>query len=240
MKRGMLRVGLVASAIVLLSGAAFGQTIEEVEEKLIAASAKVKSFTADMNMVVDMTTPDMTMKTKTSGTMEFLRDGDKVYTRSEMKSSTTMVMSGQETKTDSTMLSIMDGEYVYTLTGQMGRKTAMKMKIDPKQAGVAYKGMFKDFGAGGSVKVAPSESVSGEDCYVIEVTPAQAGPQSGPSKFYFSKDRGMMVKMVTMDGKGKPFSTMTMSNWKLNPKLDASRFKFTPPAGVQVMDMTNL
>lgn len=223
----------------LLCGVASAQTLEEVEDKLIAASEKLKSFTADMRMEMDMTTAGMTMKTTTTGTTEFMRDGDKVYSRSEMVSSMTMVMSGQETKTDSKILSIMDGEFSYVLTEQMGQQTAMKSKIDPKQTGFGYKGMFKDYGASGTVALAASESVDGQDCYVIEVTPAQAGPQSGPTKFYFSKDNAMMLKMVTMDAAGKPFSTMTMTNAKINPGLDVSRFKFTLPAGVQLMDMTN-
>jgi len=67
-----------------------------------------------------------------------------------------------------------------------------------------------------------------------------ANLSGGSSTYYFSKDTGMMMKMVMLNGEGKEMSTTTMTNWKMNPNLDASRFKFTAPPGVTVVDMTNV
>ena len=88
MNSGIIRAGLVA--LILMSAPVFGQTLDEVERAIIEASGKIQSYTVDVKIVMDFSTSDMTMGKTTTGTTEFMRDGDKVFYRSDNASSMTI------------------------------------------------------------------------------------------------------------------------------------------------------
>src|SRR5262249_6592645 len=144
-------------------------------------------------------------------------------------------------KSSSTTLSVMDGEYAWNLNEftdgpQKGQKSATKMKIDYSLD--PYKSM-KDVM---DLKVLPDEKVDGQDCYVLEGKPkgpAGSSADDGVTVMYFRKACGLEVKAVSYMG-GKPSSTITMSDIKLNASVPDDHFKFKVPDGVEVQDIDKM
>ena len=213
--------------------------LEAVQKKIHAAWEKQKSMTGKMAMITHMELGGMAMDGKGDGTVEFLRDGAKVKTRTDMKSTMTRKMGDQETKMEQSMLYVSDGEFGYTLTEMMGQKSAVKSKVDPRMTGEP-KGMFEELAKDYILKLLPEETVDGLKTYVIEATPKEkdaAGPGTR-MLLGFHQDSGFVVKMQMFGADEKPMTTMTYSDLKFDTKIDPEHFKFKAPDGVTVMDQT--
>lgn len=245
----MNKHGLAVCALgvgLLWGGAgAAADTIESVEKAIVENSKKVKSFTAKIHTTADMDMGGMKSKTVSDGKFEMLRKGDKTLTRMESKDSTTFEMGGKPQKHESTTLVISDGEFAYVLNEVSGQKTAMKMKSQVDWVG----NPFEEFRKTHELKLLPDEKVDDQAVWVVEATPkTSAGPEvkgAGPEAMgkmtqYYLKDCGVPVKMVTFGPAGKPMSTTTYSDLKLDVSLSADRFVFKAPAGVTIQDMTKL
>lgn len=217
---------------------AWADTLEEVEKKIVDAADKVKSFTADVSTVTEAKGEGFSTSSRMQGTSEVMRKGDTVLMHMELKTTGVTKIGDQEQKMESTSLMVCDGDFNYVLTEQAGQKMAMKMKADPKMAGISSKQLFTEWGKENDLKLLPDEKVDGRDAYVIEVTPKKPGAATGKQLAYFDKEHGLMLKMVVMGEDGKPMSTTTLSNYKTGVDLKPDRFVFKAPEGVQVMDMT--
>ncbi|MCC7292017.1 MAG: outer membrane lipoprotein carrier protein LolA [Phycisphaerales bacterium] len=231
---------LMSAGLVLGAGAvtAMGETVEEIEKKLTEAYAKMTSYSAKVKTDTDMDMGDSgSSKSHTEGTMEWMRKGDKVLMRMDMKMNSVTKVAGQEIKMDGTTLMICDGDFTYTVTDMAGQKSAMKAAVDPNAIG-DVKNMFALWKKDYELKVLPDAKAEGEDCYVIEATPKSPGAVVGKMQASFSKKNGMSVRMVSFDAKGKQATVMVTTDIKLGAALAADRFVFKAPEGVQVMDMT--
>ena len=114
---------------------ATAKTFDEVEKDLIAKYDKIKSYTAKSASKQDMDIGEGNkMKSDSTGTIEWMRRGDKVLYRMEMKGTSEMLIANQETKSKSAVLAVSDGEFVHTLNDTDGQKSAMKTKVDPAQS----------------------------------------------------------------------------------------------------------
>lgn len=216
-------------------------TLQDVQKKIIAAAEKVKSLTADMKSETDMVTPQMTMKGQGTGTIEFMRKGDKLFSRVEMTNKMTQKMGETENKMEQSMVSIIDGEYAWSLVEMAGNKNASKTRLDPNAAPVPTKETFERYAKDFDIKLLPDEKVSGRDCFVLELKPKagnSAATMMGRQVQWYDKETGMPMKIVVDSPEGKPFQTVTFSNVKVNPDLNPDRFVFKAPEGVQVMDMS--
>jgi outer membrane lipoprotein-sorting protein len=222
-----------------LTGAAFAQSVDEVEKKLVDAHAKIKSYTSKTKTTQNF---DMgggnKMSSDYSGTVEWKRVGDKSKFRTEMKGATVQSIGGTENKMDVSVLMVSDGDALYTLSEQMGQKMATKQKPDSTMTGDP-KLLFEKVKAENDIKVLPDEKVEGMSTVVLEVTP-KAADQSPVAKslMYFDKETGINVKVVGKDKDGKEVFVNTVSDIKMNTDIADDRFAFTAPEGVQVMDMT--
>lgn len=236
----LMRV-LTLSGVVLgfTAAVAIADDLEAVQKKIHAAWEKQKSMTGKMLMVTRMELGGMVVDGKGDGTVEFLRDGDKVKTRTDMKSTMTRKMGEQETKMEQSMLYVSDGEFGYTLTEMMGQKSAAKTKIDPRMTGEP-KGMFEELAKDYTLKLLPDETLDGMKTYVIEATPkekAAAGPATR-MVLGFHQDTGFVLKMTMFGADEKPITTMTYSDLKFDTKINPDDFKFKAPEGVTVVDET--
>jgi len=215
--------------------------VDEVEKKLEEAYSKVKSYSGKLTSTTEMEYGEgMSMKAEMEGTIEAVRKDRTFLTRSDLKSKTNTKMQGTDMKMEQVILSIMDGEYTYSLVdntdGPMkGQKQAMKFKITEPQDPAPIKDLKKD----NNLKLLADEKVDGSDCYVVEATPkSAAGGPGQPTRMvsYLRKESGLLAKMVSY-AKDKPMMTMTMTDVKMNPSIDAERFKFKAPEGVEVQEM---
>jgi len=223
----------LASLLLLASVAsASADTLESAEKALSEKFQKYTSLTADLKMTMQL---GPGMSADSTGTMEFLRHDGKEKVRSEM----TMKMSHGAQTMESHMLSVFDGEIAYTTNEMMGQKRVMRTNPSQVAGRPGGKAFFEDLKRDATLKLLPGAKVEDAATYVIEATSKQPGPQ-GPAimKYYFDKAKGLMIKMDGLDADGKAIMTMTLSNIKVDPKLDPARFVFKPEPGTNVIDMT--
>lgn len=241
----MRRIAPVCCTLFALAATAAAETsVEEVRKAISDAYKNMKSYSADFQMTQDMSFGEgSSMKSESSGKMLWKQDGGKVYFRTEVKSKTSQNFGGQKQTMESTTLSVSDGEYAYTLSDSAGQKYATKQKMKAEEDILNPASMFDSFKEFGEVKVLDEDAVEGQACYVIEATAkADEGDQGMAAPFvrqrvWFRKDNGLGVQMVGYDGDGKEVMKSITKNIKLNPSIDASKFKFEAPEGVTVMDM---
>lgn len=227
MLSGMLRTSLCAIALIAATvGMAVAETAAEVFERASAKAKEVKSCQLKMTTTVDSEQMNM----NASGVTVYVREGEKLMMRATMSS--TMKMGEMEMKTESLMVS--DGTTMWSQSEQFGQVSVTKMAAptDKDQEKV-----IRDMINAGESKVLPEEVVDGNSCDVIEVTsPSPMDPtEKATTTLYFTKEHGMMVKMITK-ATGMT-NTISMTDLKFNIPVDKSTFSYTPPEGATINEM---
>jgi outer membrane lipoprotein-sorting protein len=236
-------IGWVAAVLVAAGGvwSVRGESLEEVEKKLIEIIGKQKSV--QYKCKTDMTMEMAGFKTKSESltTIEYARAGERWKSRIETKSKGEQEAGGSSQKFESVSLMVFDGEVQWTLVENMGVKHASKQKFDPKTHINPFdaKTQFAKTHEVSELKLLPDEKVGGRDCWVIEMTPkgaANLGPMGGKTLQYYDKSNGVPLKVATMTADGKPMQTTVSEDIKIDGDIPAERFKFKAPDGVEIKD----
>ena len=226
-------IGTLGLGLALSSAAVSAETVEEVSKKIAAASEKLNSFSAKTKMVIEMKQEGFSMVSTTDGTTEMLRKGSDFLLRSENKSVSETNVGGNVTKQESSVLYVTDGSFAYSISEAAGTKSAQKMKLEKPEVDP-----FKVWRNTAELKVLPDSSSDGRAAWVIEATPKPDQSGQGKTVIHYDKESGQMIKMVTYTPDGKPMSTMTYSDIKINDKISPDRFIFKAPPGVEVQDLS--
>ncbi|MBL0928025.1 MAG: outer membrane lipoprotein carrier protein LolA [Phycisphaerales bacterium] len=214
-----------------------GEDLAAVEKKIGEAFAKVKSAKAKLTLTQDMKMGEMSMQGKGNGTIEFVRDGDKLKSRMELKNAQNMKMGESENKSESEVLQITDGQFNWVLSSSAGQKQAMKTKADSNSSADPST-MLGQMKKDSDVVLAADETIDGRKVWVLEATPKQPNPMISKNRVYFCQETGMLVRLESLDKDNKAINTMSFSDLEVNPTIAADRFVFTAPEGVTVQDMT--
>jgi outer membrane lipoprotein-sorting protein len=240
-------LGIIGVATCLVAAPiAKAATLEDILAKLSANEATVKSFDADVKSIMKMM-PGMEMSGHIA-VQSIVKDGKRAGSLMNMKQSMKM---GEMTIA---MVMVCDGEFVWTESQTPGGVMVMKMKFDPTQQQTGDTSTLRD---SYDLKLVGEEEFDGQQMWILEGTPkAKAAPakaevaakdaagmdpptQTGKSHFYIGQKDLMTHRVITFDkASGKEMADIQFTNIKLNPKLDPSLFKYTPPEGANVMDMT--
>ncbi len=250
----MRRFNVIALAATLALGCcgALAQTegataqdpkLDDVEKQIIKKWQDVKSIQCHMEMTSDQPPSKMKM----DGDMKYLKQDGKSMYRMEGKMEMSFAMGDTEQKMNGTYLTVSDGKDAYTLqemSGMMGMpptKQCMKMNPDTADQMQDPRKMFEQLKKDHTLKVEADADFDGEKCWVIAATPKSPSPGMPARQTYmFRQSDGLMSKTESFDAAGKKLSTAEMTKYKLNEKMDKATFEFTPPEGVEVMDMTNM
>ncbi len=222
MSRQIRIVGLTIVAFGCLGwlSTASAETVESVEKKITEKWGAVKSISAKVKMEGAMSAMAGT------GTWELEKRGDKIVFRMELSFGSQM-----------SATTISDGEFTLSVTDQMGQKMAAKMKLDETQS-MSPTAQLAKFRKTHELNVLPDQSVEGHAVYVIEGTPKQPTGYMGRMVSYYAKETGVPIRTTVHDANGNVTSNMTFTDIQINPEIDASRFEFKAPPGVEVVDMT--
>ncbi len=207
------------------------EDVEATIKQIVEKQASVKSLSASFETVMEMKMPGYSNSTRSQGTFAYRTpEGGERQSRIEQTSKGVTSVGGQETKSNSSMLSIDDGKLAWTLSETDGQKSAMKMKRT-KVEGDAFEGWRKS----GKLELLADEKVNGADTWVIKFVPEGGGSHT---VMYYLKDSGFTAKSVSFGADGKPMTTTTYTDIKVNPALGDDLFAFAAPAGVAVTDLT--
>jgi len=224
----ILRVAPAFLALGLVS-TAWAETPEELIARLEAKEAEVKNW--EFKATMTMKSPYMSMDQTMTQVGERI---DEKRTKSRIESNGTMTMMGQPEPQKSSTTMVSDGEYTWAEMNAMGQQQVTKQKADASDSPVAA---LKAMVASTPSVVKESEDVNGEKCAVLQMTQGE-GDQATVTTQWFSEKTGMMLKMEQTGGPMGGNVTMIVTEYKVNEGVDSSKFSYTPPAGVEVMDMT--
>ncbi len=95
-----------------------------------------------------------------------------------------------------------------------------------------------------SIRYLGTEKLAGQEVYLFEATPSDTKgmeqTQFTPSrvKLWVGTDNGVLFKMAAYDRQGQEMLSQSFSAIELDVSVADSLFVFTPPEGIQVVDMT--
>lgn len=241
--RAHARIAAIALAVCAVTAVAVrAETIDEVKKKIHEKVSKYKSIQYTLEMKTDMDTPQFKMSSTTRQTAQFVNKGDKILARMESETSSTQKMGEQENKQEVKSLDVCDGNFWYSMADQGGEKTATKRKADVKKEGNPFdpQNGFKQMEEHFDVKLMPDETVNGKPAWVFEMKLKPGNPAAsmmGRALAYYDKETGVSLKGVSFDPAGKPTSTSTTTDVKIDADIPADRFVFKAPEGVTVQEM---
>lgn len=218
--------------------------LADVQKKIIDAWAGTKSVSAKVEKKMDMVAGNGNrIRSEGKGTYEMARDGNTTRFRLETESETAIRIkdSEKDMKLPNKALIVDDGEWLYSLQSAMGRPNAFKEKSAGARRDPAIndrKALFDLLARDNELKLGEDKRVGGADCYILEATP-KPGKTSGPHAkilYAFAKDSGMLTKIAKIDAKGDEIESELYADAKVNEPIDAKRFVFEAPEGVQVRD----
>lgn len=245
-------VGLIATAPVNVAQAAPPTTYEEILESIAEATASVKTWSADVEMQMNMGG----MKINSTG--EMFGAGDRVV------SDLAMEIGGQLIEVKSVLG---DDGIQWTETKAMGQTQIIKLDMstfDGSEEGSSTMSggpgqgsaqdpskMFEQLGKIYDMTLIGNEVMDGTDTYIVEGTVKEealkdldpsgaAGMTPSKIRVALGTEDGFIRKLEQINANGKSFLTMTFSTIKINPPIDDSVFRYTPPEGANVIDGTKM
>lgn len=225
---------------VCLSGLALAETLEEAEKNILAKWQQHNSLKANVRMQMKMEMPNGgKVTTDGAGTFEWVRSGELGLHRMELKSKMVTNVRDQQMAMEQEIVSVSDGATSTTLTTGMGRRAAMKDRVDVTQP-TSTDSLFGTTREHFDYALMPDQEVDGAAAYVIEATPKKPLPRLPAKKviYYLSKETGAIVGLAWLDDKGEQINRFEFTDIKLDEKIDPARFQLQIPEGVQVMDRT--
>lgn len=253
---------LVLCSLILAAGvwADEPKTYEELVTAIEKSASEVKSLSSDFEMTMNMMGMEMAMKGTLialgeSMTMEITMDmmGQEMEMKTIMGADkiqwTEMNMMGQLQVMKMDMSKMMEMS-----SGLTGLPNPMASGSGPFGFGQDPREMLESYALAFDLVVKGTDTIDGTKVYLVEGTmkkdldkaldPTGAMNQMGISMdkaiFAIGAEDGLPRKMEIFGADGKPFMTMVMKNVQLNIDVDEDRFRYTPPDGVAVMDMTAL
>jgi outer membrane lipoprotein-sorting protein len=146
---------------------------------------------------------------------------------------------------------ISNGKEVWTYQPKMN----MANKIDMAKVGSAIPGAGGPGGGANdiskpfqglrpdSIALVRTEDLEGKKAYVFAGVPGEPNLPKMPFdlakvEVWIGADDGLVHRVTMLNTQGKEIMSRTYSNIQVNVEAADSLFEFTPPPGVQVMDMT--
>jgi len=226
-------------------GVGFAQADQKTNELIAQLEAKavtINSYTADMTT---MTMEMMGQKIVYTGKTAFKKPNK---SRTEMNTKIGAM--------DMQQITIWDGKTSWTYQPNM--KMAHKIDLEkiivetgidigknpgPGDPSNPFQSLNRD-----SITYVRTEKITenigyGKDVYIFQGIPQATGTENMPSipakiEIGIIADNGMIRKTVKFNEEGKEGMSQSYSNVLLNVNIPDSEFEFTPPEGVQVIDMT--
>lgn len=216
-----------------------GDELRKVEKKLLEMVPKFKTFSATLTLKVDFSGPQSWDRSDGKGTVEYSIQDDKVLSRVEMTSESIATIGSSEIKSRDIHTLYGDGKYIFDVGETNGQKMAFKMNSDPMQSAVPNRALFDVLRTEYETKVLPDEKLDGKDVWVIEARPKDTEKTPAARMVsYFRQDVPLMVKTVSYDKFDRPFQWTTLTEIKIDPKIDPERFVFKRSPDFEYYDTT--
>jgi outer membrane lipoprotein-sorting protein len=214
-------------------------TLESVEKAIVDRFQNVRSLQCRLSTAQNQELEGVKFEGRTDGLYEYVKKGDKIFYRSEMKNKLIRKQADTEEVIETTSLMVADGEVLHVLTEGPDGKSARKTKTPPPTSIFPDRTYFDNLHATFDLKLLPDAALNGTATYAIEANAKTVKPGAvNRMTLFFDKATAMALKTVGVDESGKTVLTMRNSDIQVNAEINPDRFVFKAPEGVQVVDMT--
>ena len=213
--------------------------LDPIEKKLLAMVPRFTSLSATLTLKIDFSGKLSWDRTEAKGTVEYMIQSDKILSRVDVTSDSVSTVATNETKTHDVHTLYGDGQFVFDIGETNGTKMAFKMKSDPMQIAVPSKALFDVLRQEYETKVLPDEKIDGKEVWVIEARPKDTEKTPAARMVsYVRKDIPLTIKTVSYTKFDKVFQTTTLTEIKVNPKIDPERFVLKRPPDFEYYDVS--
>ncbi len=239
MRTGHRPLVMFAGIVVVWVGGSFlraEETTEQMIANLKAKAVAVKTVRADLKMSMAIMGQKMTM----AGPVLIAPPGK---ARIEMSMDMGLMKMDQVIVADGTTV------WTYQPTLKMAHRIdAAKVAAETgiEQVGQQGNDLTQPFAglAPESIKLVRADKLAGNEVHVFEGVPAMPNLPQIPFKpakteVWVGAEDGLLRKSVMFDADGKEMMSQAYENIEVNVEIPAEKFQFTPPEGIQVMDMTD-
>lgn len=235
MVRALRLSAVVMLALTLGATPSRADDLEQAQAQIHAAWQKHRSLTATMK-VTSAVGPSGQVASQGQGRFELMRKADQVLIRMELEMTAAGAPGTAASQPVGKLTAVIDGQHAYMLQEAMGQRMAFRTDIDPRMTGdpvLMLTELIRSF----DLKLLPEEKVNEQPAYVVEATPKTAGG-AVPTKtvFYFSRQDGVILRMVQHNAARETVETTTFSDHQFDVDIDPEHFKFKLPDGVQLID----
>lgn len=218
------------------------ETLESVEKKITEQWAKIKSLTAETKLETLRIRSDGRSAQDNRGQYAHLKADGKELFRHEVKTKLISTQGNMAEKIEESIVMCGDGKWLYSLAERDGQRQATKRDQLSSGIGIGGKAYLEYLHKNTVLTLGGDATVDGREVWVLEATPKGIGAKAVRSKYYVSKELGMLLKRETLNISGsepKPQTTYTVTNIKTDAELEPEKFVFQLPPGVELVDRTS-
>jgi hypothetical protein len=201
--------------------------LEALLDRLTAQAEKVDSLVLTSKRVKESDLEDHIARAKT---MMMRKDG-RVLMRTEGRTRVTEKWMNPHQTAITKELMVVDGTYKWSQMELYDEVQVTREKAVPQKPLAALRSACRNEQA----RILPPEEFLGYKCAVIEVRYVR-GKRVTTVTFWVSESLGTILKTLRIDYDGAR-TEMNALSLEVNPKLDESLFRYTPPKGVKVKDL---
>jgi hypothetical protein len=207
-----------------------------LEQEILAKWKRGQSFTATVMTHTQENIDGGDIWMDGLGTYECKRKNGDVFFRLDQNNTAGQDRNGQRSRNKFRVLTIGDRNFVYVLTESPGTKRAEKHL--PKAFEDLYlggQGVFDRIRELYVPKRQPDAELDGRPVYAISGLSKDTGVRA---LYYFDHQTGAVVRIRLDDPSRNFYLTITLIDFEISPDLPDERFIFTPPEGVEIVDLT--
>lgn len=255
-RKAAVALGIVGLVIVVGAVGAVGvkqgwfgggaSKFEELEARLKESFDTSGSFTAVLDASFPVPDPRIPMTIQFGGSIEYLQKDNRTYFRLEGAPSALAGMPSMA------MTLVGNGEDMFMEMNMAGQTMVMKMPTPPAvESESSPSAMFAALREGFDIKSLPDTQMGGKNIWVFELTPKPGtapdttalpfpAPELDRVRVSCDGESLSYLKIEALDKAGATNLSLALLNVRVNPPLTPEQFAYTPPQGVQVMDMGEL
>ncbi|RIK69209.1 MAG: hypothetical protein DCC65_00220 [Planctomycetota bacterium] len=215
------------------------ESVDSIQERVLALHGKIKSFSGRIESRFDSTLQGAWVKSHTQGPVAYKFQDGKILYRMDLKIETMRESDAEKSTSREEQVLMSDGDYMYQSGVQNGEKIAYKADVDSLQTCVPTKLFFGWLKRDYDLTVLPDEKVDGKDCWVIRAAKkSEEEVLQLKTVTFFRKDVPIMVKTVNYDRFDNVMQVTEIRDIKLDVELDPEKFVFKAHSDTKIIDQS--
>ncbi len=213
-------------------------SLDEVEALLQEAWSRHQTITLKFETTAHRYSRDAILEGLGTGTYEILCGSDPVRYRVEINTKMERRSPEQNVALEQFVRVVVDGDVQYVVQNSGGKELFSKRDVNPEYY-LEPRGVLARLRAQCTLSRLADAVVDGRNAVVVQAEhPDPTYRDTSRTVCYFDPQLGLPLKLVKFDAEGREAEVFRLSDFRFDAPIDPQRFVFSPPPGVEVVDMT--